>query len=214
MIRPKLYSVENQWNIPLHYTKHRSQLLFKGLSPVTWNLCCQSAQGNRSGAVRYFPEAVRPLSGRTCCVGSLLCRIPQELAKTVWITTATCHTYGNAETHHRKWTLIGQLYVNMEVCLQFCYFCRKNLLRTRNIVMLILLQQFRCQITVDCAPVTLRICCHSGYWGTVHWFQCIWNSQARIFLNHCWYVVLSKTVIKFSVMIKLSEHWKCHHNFT
>ena len=34
--------------------------LFKGLSPVTRNLCCQSARGNRSGAVRYFPEAVRP----------------------------------------------------------------------------------------------------------------------------------------------------------
>ena len=32
----------------------------KGLSPVTRNLCCQSARGNRSGAVRYFPEAVRP----------------------------------------------------------------------------------------------------------------------------------------------------------
>ena len=36
------------------------ELLFKGLSPVTRNLCCQSARGNRSGAVRYFPEAVRP----------------------------------------------------------------------------------------------------------------------------------------------------------
>ena len=35
-------------------------LMFKGLSPVTRNLCCQSARGNRSGAVRYFPEAVRP----------------------------------------------------------------------------------------------------------------------------------------------------------
>ena len=34
--------------------------LIKGLSPVTRNLCCQSARGNRSGAVRYFPEAVRP----------------------------------------------------------------------------------------------------------------------------------------------------------
>ena len=34
--------------------------LVKGLSPVTRNLCCQSARGNRSGAVRYFPEAVRP----------------------------------------------------------------------------------------------------------------------------------------------------------
>ena len=38
--------------------------IFKGLSPVTRNLCCQSARGNRSGAVRYFPEAVRP-SGNT-----------------------------------------------------------------------------------------------------------------------------------------------------
>ena len=98
MIWPKLYSVENRRNIPLHYTKHRTQLLLKGLSPVTRNFWCQSAQGNRSGAVRYFPEAVRPLSGRTCCVGSLLCRIPHELAKVVWITTATCHTYGKAET--------------------------------------------------------------------------------------------------------------------
>ena len=34
--------------------------IVKGLSPVTRNLCCQSARGNRSGAVRYFPEAVRP----------------------------------------------------------------------------------------------------------------------------------------------------------
>ena len=37
-----------------------THVLFKGLSPVTRNLCCQSARGNRSGAVRYFPEAVRP----------------------------------------------------------------------------------------------------------------------------------------------------------
>ena len=36
------------------------QVIIKGLSPVTRNLCCQSARGNRSGAVRYFPEAVRP----------------------------------------------------------------------------------------------------------------------------------------------------------
>ena len=28
--------------------------------PVTRNLCCQSARGNQSGAIRYFPEAVRP----------------------------------------------------------------------------------------------------------------------------------------------------------
>ena len=34
--------------------------MIKGLSPVTRNLYCQSARGNRSGAVRYFPEAVRP----------------------------------------------------------------------------------------------------------------------------------------------------------
>ena len=40
--------------------RYAVRLLFKGLSPVTRNLCCQSARGNRSGAVRYFPEAVRP----------------------------------------------------------------------------------------------------------------------------------------------------------
>ena len=34
--------------------------MVKGLSPVTRNLYYQSARGNRSGAVRYFPEAVRP----------------------------------------------------------------------------------------------------------------------------------------------------------
>ena len=50
---------------------------------------------------------------------------------------------------------------------------------------------------MDCAPVILWICCHSGYWGMVHWL-CIRNSQATIFLNHCWYVVLLKTVINFS----------------
>ena len=33
--------------------------IIKGLSPVTKNVCCQSARGNRSGAIRYFPEAVR-----------------------------------------------------------------------------------------------------------------------------------------------------------
>ena len=49
-------------------------------------------------------------------------------------------------------------------------------------------------ITVDCAPVILWICCHCGYWGMVHWLY-IWNSQANFFLNHCWYVVLLKTVI-------------------
>ena len=41
--------------------------------------------------------------------------------------------------------------------------------------------------TADCAQVTLRICCHGGYWGMVHWL-CIWNSQAKIFLNHCLYL--------------------------
>ena len=39
-------------------------------------------------------------------------------------------------------------------------------------------------------------CCHCGYWGMVHWL-CIWNSQANFFPNHCWYVVLLKTVINF-----------------
>ena len=66
------------------------------------------------------------------------------------------------------------------------------------------------------ARVTLRICYHGGYWGMVHRFQCIWNSQAKFFLNHCWYVVLLKTVINFSVMIncqnienvtKISLNW-------
>ena len=45
-----------------HYEQYWTavMVLVKGLSPVTRNLCCQSARGNRSGAVRYFPEAVRP----------------------------------------------------------------------------------------------------------------------------------------------------------
>ena len=34
--------------------------MIKGSSPVTRNLWCQSAPGNQSGAVRHFPEAVRP----------------------------------------------------------------------------------------------------------------------------------------------------------
>ena len=55
---------------------------------------------------------------------------------------------------------------------------------------------FHMYITVDCAPVILWICCHCGYWDMVHWL-CIWNSQAIFFLNHCWYVVLLKTVINF-----------------
>ena len=32
-------------------------MLWSGLSPVTRNLCCQSALGNLSGAVSYFPKA-------------------------------------------------------------------------------------------------------------------------------------------------------------
>ena len=48
---------------------------------------------------------------------------------------------------------------------------------------------FRCKLHVDCAPVTLWICCHGGYWGMVHWL-CIWNSQVEFFLNQWWYDVL------------------------
>ena len=43
-----------------HMSVELRKYMVKGLSPVTRNLCCQSARGNRSGAVRYFPEAVRP----------------------------------------------------------------------------------------------------------------------------------------------------------
>ena len=42
------------------YTIWCPEFWIKGFSPVTRNLCCQSARGNRSGAVRYFPEAVGP----------------------------------------------------------------------------------------------------------------------------------------------------------
>ena len=64
------------------------------------------------------------------------------------------------------------------------------------VVIIFCLCIFHMYITVDCAPVILGISCHCGYWGTVHWL-CIWNSQANFFLNHCWYVVLLKTVINF-----------------
>ena len=62
------------------------------------------------------------------------------------------------------------------------------------------------------APVKLWICCYGDYWGMVHWLW-IWNSQANFFLNHGWYVVLLKTVIDFSVMIKLSEQMKTSSQF-
>ena len=59
---------------------------------------------------------------------------------------------------------------------------------------------------MDCAPVTLWICCHGGYWGMVHWLD-IWKSQGKNILNHYWYVVLfKKNVINFNVMIKFSKH--------
>ena len=35
---------------------HSSGDIFKGLSPVTRNLSCQSARGNRSGAAKVFPR--------------------------------------------------------------------------------------------------------------------------------------------------------------
>ena len=46
---------------------------------------------------------------------------------------------------HRKWSLIGHLKLTWRCVCIFFVFCRKNLLRTRNIVMLIMPQWFRCQ---------------------------------------------------------------------
>ena len=50
----------------------------------------------------------------------------------------------------------------------------------RAVVISFCLWIFHMYITVDCAPVTLWICYHGGYWGMVHWL-CIWNSQAVFF---------------------------------
>ena len=83
--------------------------MIKGSSPVTRNLWCQSAPGNQSGAVRHFPEAVRPRDRAT----------GNELRLVSW------HPDGS------------------HVCSLSIFF--KNLLRTRNIVMLILPRRLRCQ---------------------------------------------------------------------
>ena len=46
----------------------------------------------------------------------------------------------------------------------------------------------------------------------VHW-SCIWNSQATIFLNHCWYIVLLKTVINLSCRDKIIRTLKVSPQF-
>ena len=48
-----------------------------------------------------------------------------------------CHTRDIRRQDHQKWTLIGQLELTWRCVCSFVVFCRKNLLRTRNIVMLI-----------------------------------------------------------------------------
>ena len=69
------------------------------------------------------------------------------------------------------------------------------------VVISLCLWNFHMWITVDCAPVTLWICCHGGYWGMVHWL-CIWKPQAKLFIITA---VVFKTVIDISVMIRLSN---------
>ena len=54
-VHMQLYSIFADGTV-LFYSAQIHCNLIKGLSPVTRNLCCQSARGNRSGAVRYFPE--------------------------------------------------------------------------------------------------------------------------------------------------------------
>ena len=53
---------------------------------------------------------------------------------------------------HRKWTPIGQLPSRLQWCLLFCQFLWKNLLRTRNIVTLILSRRFLCQGQMSAQP--------------------------------------------------------------
>ena len=55
------------------------------------------------------------------------------------------HTRDIRRQDHRKWSLIGHLELTWRCVCSFFVFCRKNLLRTRNIVMLIMPQWFRCQ---------------------------------------------------------------------
>ena len=52
----------------------------------------------------------------------------------------------------RKWTPIGQLASRWKSCLLFCQICRKNLLRTCNIVTLILSRRFPCQGQMSAQP--------------------------------------------------------------
>ena len=53
------------------------------------------------------------------------------------------HTRDIRRQDHRKWSMIGHLELTWRCVCSFFVFCRKNLLRTRNIVMLIMPQRFR-----------------------------------------------------------------------
>ena len=97
-------------------------------------------------------------------MGSLLCRIPQELARTAWITTATCHTRDIRKQGHWKWTLIGQLASTWRCVCSFVDFCWKNLLCTGNIVMLIL--PHSSDVKAEC------LCTQA--WVS-HGMSCLWN---------------------------------------
>ena len=52
----------------------------------------------------------------------------------------------------RKWTPIGQLPSRRKSCLLFCQIFRRNLLRTHNIVTLILSRRFLCQGQMSAQP--------------------------------------------------------------
>ena len=77
------------------------------------------------------------------------------------------HTRDIRRQDYRKWSLIGHLELTWRCVCSFFVFCRKNLLRTRNIVMLIMPQWFRCQLVKTECPRTQA----SVSYGV----SCLWN---------------------------------------
>ena len=87
-----------------------------------------------------------PLSGRMLR-DSIVCYAESHRNWQKWhksVLPPTIHKKSERQGH-RKWTPIGQLPSRWTSCLLFCQIFRKNLLRTRNIVTLILSRRFLCQ---------------------------------------------------------------------
>ena len=87
------------------------------------------------------------------------CQIPQELAKTTWITTATHHTWEFRATGPPQMNFDWLAGFNMEVVFVVFLFFRKKSLSTRNTMTLILPRRFRCQD---------RMSAHAGVGSSQH----------------------------------------------